>query len=380
MLILKNCNYLSKDRIFVKGNMGIDNDTIVNLGEFKINTDDTIVDLEGAKVIPGLIDIHFHGAVGCDVMEASPKDLNKIASYLAENATTSYLPTTITSSKKDLFNALSNIREASENSTTALASIEGVHIEGPYINSEKKGCHDVNYMRVPLKEEFDELKSRLGDDLQLHFTIAPEIKGAEEFITYACKSGATVSIGHTNAKSETVKAALSWGANIFTHLYNAMRGIDHREPGVAGTALNSDSYVELICDGVHVHPDIVNITYKLKGSEKLVLVTDAMKASGLGDGVYDFGGFKVIVKEGIARQENGTLASSTLTMLNAVKNIMKFTGASLAEAVQMGSENPARALGIFDKVGSIENGKKADLVVLDDNMDILSVYCRGKKF
>ncbi|MCM0649662.1 N-acetylglucosamine-6-phosphate deacetylase [Clostridium swellfunianum] len=379
MLILKNCSYLSKDRNFVTGNIAVDKDTIVNIGDFNISSEDIVVDLNGKKVIPGLIDIHFHGAVGYDVMDASPEEFNKISSYLAKCGTTSYLATTITSSKKNLFVALSNIKEAANNKHLAQASIEGVHIEGPYINSEKKGCHDVNYMRAPLNSEFDELKSGFGDTLELHFTIAPEIQGAEEFIKYACKSGATVSIGHTNAKTETVKAALGWGANIFTHLYNAMRGIDHREPGVAGTALNSDSYVELISDGVHVHPDIVNITYKLKGSEKLVLVTDAMKAAGLGDGTYDFGGFKVIVKDGIARQENGTLASSTLTMLNAVKNIMKFTGASLEEAVRMGSENPARAAHIFDRVGSIETGKKADLVVLNDNLEVQSVYCRGKQ-
>lgn len=243
MIVLKNCNYLSSSRFFASGNIGVENGIISNLGKFHIDPADRVVDMNGARVIPGLIDIHFHGAVGHDIMGASPEDLGKISSYLAKSGTTAYLATTITSSKEVLLNTLCNIKEYCNNKAAAQATIEGVHIEGPYISPEKKGCHDVNYMKPPSKKEFEEIKMMLGDGMQIHFTIAPEIEGAEDFISYVCKSGATVSIGHTNAKSETVKCALKCGANIFTHLYNAMRGIDHREPGASGTALNSDSYV-----------------------------------------------------------------------------------------------------------------------------------------
>jgi N-acetylglucosamine-6-phosphate deacetylase len=377
MLVLRNCSYLNSLGVFITGDIGVIEDTIVELGIIDIQESDEVIDISGLTVIPGLIDIHFHGALGYDIMEASQENMKKISSYLAKNGTTSFMATTITSTKETLLETLANINQIFKTSNNLNSSIVGVHIEGPYISSLKKGCHNAEWMRIPSLEEYADIRKAVGDVLSVHITLAPELDGALEFMKHAVKEGVTVSIGHSNADYKTTKSALNSGAVIFTHLYNAMRGIDHREPGVVGAALNSDSYVEIICDGIHVHPDIVNMTWRLKGSDKIVLVTDAMKAAGLGDGIYEFGGFKILVSDGIARKEDGTLASSTLSMLDAVKNMIKFTGITLEQAVQMATKNPAKAVGIFGQVGSIEVNKKADLVILNKDLNIVDVYRKG---
>jgi N-acetylglucosamine-6-phosphate deacetylase len=378
MLLLKNCKYLSPEGFFTDGDIEIRNEEIVSSGRISSAADGEVLDLKGLRIIPGFIDIHFHGAMGYDIMDAPLEGFKQIANYLVKNGTTSFLATTITSPKQNLENTLKMIYTIAEKEDNIFASILGVHVEGPFINQVKKGCHNANWMRCPAVDEFEDLKKILGTDLKTHMTVAPEVEGALEFIKYASANGASISIGHSNATADITKKAIENGAVSFTHLFNAMRGIDHREPGVAGAALNSKCFVELICDGVHVHPDIVKLIYKLKGSESIILVTDAMKAAGLGDGQYEFGGFKVIVHDRIARKEDGTLASSTLTMLNAVKNIIEFTGSSLEEAVLMATRNPAQAIGAYDKVGSIETGKRADLVALNDNLDIAKVFSKGK--
>jgi N-acetylglucosamine-6-phosphate deacetylase len=378
MILLKNCKYLSPEGIFVIGDLAIDDTEIVDPGIINTPVEPVVIDLNGLRVVPGFIDIHFHGAMGYDIMDASLEEFKKISDYLINGGTTSFLATTITSPKQELIDTIKKIRCASQESDGKFSSILGVHVEGPYINRVKKGCHKADWMRCPSTEELGELREILGPDLKIHMTLAPEIEGAMEFIKCAVQKGVSISIGHSNATAEITCESIANGANCFTHLFNAMKGIDHREPGVAGAALNSDSFVELICDGVHVHPDMINIVYRLKGKDQIILVTDAMKAAGLGDGTYEFGGFKVIVDKGVARKEDGTLASSTLTMLDAVKNMVMFTKISLEEAILMATRNPAQAIGVYDKVGSIEIGKRADLVILDENMNIVEILCGGK--
>lgn len=378
MIYLKNGKYLTFDGQIKSSSLLLDGELIKSTDQTSLSEEGhEIIDISGMTVIPGFIDIHFHGAVGSDVMFASPEDILKISDYLAKNGTTSFLPTTITSTHDDLLQALLNIKKASKLSSPG-ASIEGVHIEGPYISPKQKGCHEPKLMRCAQDSEYDELKNIISE-LKLHFTVAPETQNAIDFISYVVSHDDTVSIGHSDADSIQTQDALQAGATVFTHLFNAMKGINHREPGVAGTALCSDAYVELICDGVHVNPEIMKLVYKIKGKEKIILVTDAMQAAGLGDGDYIFGGLKVIVRDGIARNENGNLASSTLTMLAAVKNMIKFTGASLADAVQMATLNPARLLGLDNYIGSIDEGKRADLLVLDNNLNIIMVFCKGTR-
>ena len=377
MLILKNGLFLSAEGKFEKGDIAICDDTISSIGSLPGDGEASeIFDVEGCKVVPGLIDIHCHGAVGHDVMTSSPPQLKEIAEHLAKNGTTSFFPTTITSRMEDLLNVLRNVKEASKMAGCG-SSIEGVHIEGPYINAAHKGCHDPSLIKQPTLEEYESFREIMGD-LKIHMTVAPEMPGNMEFIKYAVSKGSTVGIGHSDGNCSDVKKGLEAGATIFTHLFNGMRGIHHREPGVAGTALASDAFVELICDGIHVHPEIIKMVYRVKGKEKIVLVTDAMQATGFGDGEFSFGGFRVFVKDGIARKEDGTLAGSTLTMFKAIKNMMKFTGIPLEDAVSMASLNPAKVVGLSHITGSIQPGKRADLVVIDGSMEIKMVFCRGK--
>ncbi|MCX7745756.1 MAG: N-acetylglucosamine-6-phosphate deacetylase [Clostridia bacterium] len=377
MILLKNGRYLTPEGKFVKGDILIDGEKIAAIHEcIKTEENFEVIELDCMKVVPGLIDIHFHGAVGHDVMAASSEELCKISKHLVKEGTTAFLPTTITAELEEIENAVRNVRNAADMCGIG-ASIEGVHIEGPFISPKQKGCHEVDKMISPKAEYYNKYKKIMGD-LKVHITVAPEIDGAMEFINYVSREGGSTSIGHSDGNFDTIQEAIAQGANIFTHLFNCLKGLHHREPGGVGTALLSDAYVELICDGIHVHPGMVNMVYRLKGKEKIVLVTDAMQAAGLGDGEYFFGGFTIKVDRGIARKEDGTLASSTLSMWNAVKNIMNFAGIPLEEAVQMASTNPAKAVDIYDKTGSIEAGKRADLLVVDDNLSIKQIFCKGK--
>lgn len=378
MILLKGGSYLSPKCIFEKADILIADEKIQAI-ESNIEPKDsyTNVDLKGDKVIPGFIDIHMHGALGYDVMTANPSQIIHIADHLAKEGTTSFFPTTITADIKEIGNAIQNIQQASGLNKSG-ASIEGIHVEGPYINPKQKGCHDTTKMKSPDFEEYEEFKSLAGD-LKLHMTVAPELSNSIEFIEYASKDNSTMGIGHSDGDYDTIREALNHGARIFTHLFNAMKGIHHREPGVAGAALLSDAYVELICDGIHVHPDNIQLVYRLKGKDKIILVSDAMQAKGLGDGRYQFGGFTVVVSKGIARKEDGSLASSTLSMFEAVKNMARFADIGFEEAVQMATLNPARAVGIDDITGSVEAGKRADLIVIDKAFKMQSVFCRGKR-
>lgn len=379
MFVLRNGYYLPPAGSFVEGDIAIDNGKIISVGPVPAaegNIEN--IDLQGLRVIPGLVDIHTHGALGYDVMAASPMELKEVAGFIGRNGVTSFLPTTITSEIKYVNKALENIKAASEIGDNG-ASIEGVHIEGPYINAKHKGCHETSWIKPADIKEYENFKSILGDKLKIRITVAPEIPGALEFIKHVSSRGDSITIGHTDADSNTVKEAVENGANSFTHLFNAMKGIHHREPGTVGAALSGEAFVELICDGIHVHPDVIKMVYKIKGADKILLVTDAMHATGLGDGDYLFGGLKIKVTGGIARTEDGALAGSTLILWNAVKNMMKFAGVSFEEAVRMATINPAKVIGIDNITGSIETGKRADLVVVDEAFDIKAVFCKGKR-
>jgi len=378
MLLLKNVCYLSADWEFARGDILVDDGKITDIA-VDINPLEgwEVINLDGYKAIPGLIDIHTHGAVGYDVMTASVNQFVELSRYLATTGTTAFLPATTTSEHESIKKALKTIREISHLEYEG-ALIEGVHIEGPYINVKQKGCHEACLIKPPCIEEYEEFRKTLGEDLKMHITVAPELDGALDFIKHAKSRGSSLSLGHSDANSDILREALKSGASCFTHLFNAMKGIHHREPGVAGTALVENAYVEIICDGVHVHPDIVKLVYMIKGSDSIVLVTDAMQAAGLGDGKYNFCGDEIKVINGVARKEDGSLAGSTLTLLEAVRNFSQFTGASFEATVKMACSNPARVIGTESITGSIETGKRADIVVLSRSMEIEMVFCRGR--
>jgi N-acetylglucosamine-6-phosphate deacetylase len=377
MLLLKNGRVLDDALGFVPRWVVVDGDRIVEVcdgpppGVF-----DEVIDVAGQRVVPGFVDLHFHGARGIDVMAADAQRLDELRLYQAEHGTTSFLATTITSRMSELLAAVERI--SSHSSAGAGARIAGIHIEGPYINPKQKGCHRIEWMKEPELSDYEPFRARAAGG-RLHFTIAPELRGSSAFIAAATDAGATVSLGHSDATAAQALGGLHAGGTVFTHLFNAMTGLHHREPGMVGAALTSSAFVELICDGIHVRPEAVDLVYRCKGKDQIVLVTDAMHAAGLGDGDYEFGGYRVSVKDGVARNEEGRLASSTITMLDAVRNAMRFTGARLEEVIAMATRNPARVIGMEGRLGSLRPGAAADLVVLDDQLEIDVVLCGGRR-
>lgn len=375
MLVFQNGSYLPAVGPFTAGDVAVENGRIREVGRFTGEGGQRL-DAGGLYVIPGLIDIHTHGALGYDASLTDAEGFARLSDFYARGGVTSFMATTITDSMENLCRSIDRIRAAAEREQPS-AAILGVHTEGPFLSPAHAGCHDPRLLQAPQLDALREMARRLGKNLKLRVTIAPELPGAMDFISETVKLGGSVGIGHTDADEKTALEALRHGANAFTHLFNAMRGIHHREPGCAGEGLLSDAFVELICDGVHLHPDIVKMVYKMKGAAKIVAVTDSLPATGLPDGHVVFGGVDVEVKNGIARTNDGTLAGSTLLLRDAVLNIARFTGMSLEDAVRMATINPARVVGLEDEIGSVEPGKRADLVVVDGGFHIKAVVCRG---
>jgi len=341
--------------------------------------------LTGAEVIegkdkfiaPGYIDIHVHGGGGSDVMDGNYEAINQIAIAHSHFGTTSFLPTTMTMSKEKIICSLRSICEAVKKGTEG-AEILGIHTEGPYINPEKKGAQREEDIKKVSIEEFLEFNQASGNLIRL-VTIAPEMPGAIDFIRWLHKQGIIVSVGHSNATYVQTQAGIQAGLSHVTHTFNAMRGLHHREPGVVGAALTSPELtVEVIADGIHIHPVVIKILIKARENEKIVLITDAMRAAGLKEGTYDLGGQEVIVTKRQARLKDGTLAGSVLTMDKAVKNMVSKVGVPLPKAIQMASFNPARSIGIDDKKGSLEPGKDADIVILNKNLETELTIVAGK--
>ena len=340
-------------------------------------TEAEVIEGKDKFIVPGYIDMHVHGGGGSDVMDGDYEAINQIAIAHSHFGTTSFLPTTMTMSKDKIIRSLRSICEAVKKGTEG-AEILGIHMEGPYINPEKKGAQKEEEIKKISIEEFLEFNQASGNLIRL-VTIAPEMPGAIGLIKYLYKQGIIASVGHTNATYVQVQAGIQAGLSHVTHAFNAMRELHHREPGVVGAALTSPELtVEVIADGIHIHPIVLKILTKIKEGEKIVLITDAMRAAGIKEGTYDLGGQEVIVAKGQARLKDGTLAGSVLTMDKAVKNMVNKVGIQLPKAIQMASFNPARSIGIDDKKGSLEPGKDADIVILNKNLETELTIVAGK--
>jgi len=335
-----------------------------------------------SRIVPGFIDIHTHGAFGVDMISSDCDKLAEMSGYYAENGITTIFPSTSSARHEIIMKMIEEVKKAKNK---AKINFDGIHLEGPYINKNRAGAHSLELIKLPNLTELDDITSAVLDcGLKLHITIAPELDGAYEFIETAIKKGATITLGHTEASGEVIKKAVELGANSFTHLFNAMSPIHHRNAGVAGNALVGNTYVEIICDGIHLCPEIVNLVYKAKGCEKIIIVSDSMSASGLPEGEYNLGASKeVIVENGKAFIKNPdgteTIAGSTTNLYKELKNFMKFTGQSLEESLLTVTKNPAECVGIYDKKGSVETGKDADFIVLDKDNAIKEVYVNGEK-
>ena len=336
-----------------------------------------IIDAGEGFIVPGFIDMHVHGGGGFDIMDGKYEAVQQVAAAHSRFGTTAFLPTTMTMSKDKIIESLKSVKKAFVKGT-GTAEILGVHLEGPYINSERKGAQKKEDIKNPSIEEFLEFNLASGNLIRL-VTIAPEMPGAIELIHWLSKHKIIASVGHSNATYEQAQKSIRAGLNHVTHTFNAMRGLDNHEPGVVGAALSSPGLtVEMIADGVHLHPAVMKILTRVKGAEKIVLITDAIRATSMPEGTYDLGGQDVIVTDGQARLKDGTLAGSILTMDKAVRNMISMVGVSLSEAIQMATINPARCLGVQDRKGSLAAGKDADIIILDKELKVKLTMVKGK--
>lgn len=360
-------NEIVEDRILLFDNKIID---IVEDLMLSDSDDMEIIDAQGAYVSPGFIDIHIHGSGGADVMDATKESLEVLSTTLLQTGTTSFLATTMTMSTEDIHNALQNIQD--HRAQVSGANILGVHLEGPFINKVKHGAQDKAYVQAPnmelIEDYIDEIKM---------ITIAPEEEGGEPFIKHVAKvyPHIILSIGHSDASYEESKKSFQWGISHATHLFNAMNPYHHRKPGIVGAVFDSEVTCDIIADLVHTHPSTLALTYQMK-KDKLILITDAMRAGCMHSGSYDLGGQHVEVCEGKAVLEDGALAGSVLKLNEALFNMRKHTAMSLSEVVASATEAPAQKLGI--NKGQLRKGYDADIVIFDEDFSIISTIVNGE--
>ena len=342
---------------------GVITDVTVKSGKIesvgKSDAEGNIIDLEGALLFAGLVDIHTHGANGSDTMDS---DIYELARYMKQRGTTSFLPTTMTDSIENLVRVTD---VALENNDEDRANIIGFHIEGPYISKKYKGAQNADHIKDPDIAEFSRLKN------VKMVTVAPELEGGIEFVRAVSEKGIAVSLGHTDADFETADKALKSGACCLTHTFNAMPPLHHRQAGPVGAALVNNAYVQVICDGEHIHHSVVLALYRMFGTDRMILISDGIRATGLSDGEYSFGNQKINVQNGIARTKNGNLAGSTATLFDCVKRAIEF-GIPAADAFKMASHTPATLLNL--KKGRIEAGYDAEFVVTDESYNLIETY------
>lgn len=358
---LRNVNLLNGSFSFELADITF-SDRIEKIEPAGTNMLENSIDMEGKILIPGLVDMHTHGAIGLDGMD-STIDFHKWQKWLLSNGITTFLPATVTATFDEIRAALANLKEA-----------EGINLEGPFLSPGRKGAHDETKM-VPVDLNF---LNEMKDQVRIT-TIAPEEYDNLDKIKDVVKMGIKVSLGHCELDYDMAKQAFDNGATVVTHIFNAMNGLSHRAPGVVGAALENDNvFCEVIADGIHLHPSVVMMVYRHIGSDRMILISDCMAATGLCDGEYRLGGLHVTVHDRTARTDDGAIAGSTFQLMDMVRSVHKF-GVPLGDAVKMATLTPARAVDLAAHVGSIEVGKKANLVVLDADLNIEDVYYLGQK-
>lgn len=340
--------------------------------------DGRVVDAAGLKIVPGFIDTHTHGAVGVDVNGATAEDLEKISVFMASKGTTSWQCSILTDTQEQTEWCIGEFKRH-ETMEQNGADLVGIHLEGPFLAREYKGAMPEHLLKkndIPLIRHYQALS---GGKIN-YITISPELEGVQEMIPTLRQLGIVVGIGHSGATYDQAMSAIALGATVGTHVGNAMRLFHQHEPAIFGAVMESDVYCETICDGRHLVPGSVRMYAKCKGLDRIVAITDSIMAAGLPDGNYHLGVNDVVVVDGDAKlASDGTRAGSTLTQDVALKNMLKWLPNTLEEILPTLTENPAREMGLWDRKGSIADGKDADLVLLDENADIVHVFARGKQ-
>lgn len=377
LMLIKNIKIITPYEILIGFGVKIKDGRIIDINlEHLLNEQgEEIIDGQGYYLSPGFIDIHNHGNSGYDVMDSTEEAIDKMGEFHISKGVTSYLGTIITSSYDDMIKAMENIA-AYENKRNK-ANILGIHLEGPFFDIGKKGAQPEEFIRLPNLKDVENMISISQGKMKM-VSLAPELKGSLEVIQKLKQNNITVAMAHTNSTFESAKRGIDYGITVATHLYNGMRSFSHREPGVIGVSLTDDRvYCEVIYDRIHLHDGAVEIALKMKGYDKIILVSDAMMAAGLEDGEYMLGNQKVFVKEGAARLASGNLAGSTLNLHEAVWNMVNFLDIPLHEIIKMATLNPAKAIFEDKDLGSVEIGKIADLILFDKDINIKNVIKGG---
>ncbi|MDD6176162.1 MAG: N-acetylglucosamine-6-phosphate deacetylase [Firmicutes bacterium] len=376
-MLLKNATILNGEFHRVKGDLLMQGETIVQIGEQIEAPGEQALDCSGKLLVPGLIDIHTHGAVGCDHSSGDPEALRKIAEYEGKNGVTAFLPTTMTISEEAIRKAAVNVRDYCKTEHAGATPL-GVHMEGPFFSQAKRGAQPPEWIREPDAEMFRRLNAACGGMIKI-VDVAPEVDGALEFIR-AVKGEAVVSVAHTAADYDQTRAAFEAGASHAIHLYNGMTGATHRAPGVVGAVWDTpDVTAELICDGIHIHPAMLRSTFRLLG-RRVVMISDSLEAAGMPDGArfLDAGGHEITVTNGKATLADGTIAGSSTNLMECVRRVIGF-GVELETAFYAASFAPAKVIGCEKLLGSLEPGKRADVVILDEALQPAGVFIKGKR-
>ncbi|MCD9024867.1 N-acetylglucosamine-6-phosphate deacetylase [Cohnella silvisoli] len=377
-----NAKIITPSGVLKNGSIRVKAGIITAIGngtDSPVHSDIETIDANGSWVIPGFIDVHVHGGAGHDFMDAGTEGLAAITKFHASHGTTRMLATTLTASRDDLTAAIDRVSSFMSTSMP-YAQIIGVHLEGPFVNVKWKGAQNPAYILPPQIEWLEDWVARFPGIIKIQ-TLAPETEGALDYIEKLALNGIVPSCGHTDATYEQIIAAADRGLRHAVHTFNAMTPLHHRQPGTVGAVLTDDRIIgEVIADGHHVHPAGIKLLTKAKGTNNVILVTDAMAAAGMPDGDYDIGGLPVHMSCGVARlKEGGSLAGSTLTMISAVQYLVREIGVTLEEASRMASANPARQLGIDDVTGTLEAGKAADFLLLDSSLELQTIWVGGRK-
>lgn len=368
-MILRNANIFQPDGSFRHGDIFIQGE------RFAESAEGDCLDLHGLTAIPGLVDLHFHGCVGYDFCAGTQEAISAIARYEASVGVGAICPATMTYPEE----TLNRIADAATSYYTedGGAELVGINMEGPFLAESKKGAQNAAYLHAPDAELFRRLQTRAGGLFRL-CAIAPEIEGGLDCIRALAKE-VRISLAHTAADYDTARAAFAAGAKQVTHLYNAMLPYSHRAPGLIGAAFDAAETVELIADGVHVHPAAVRLTFHAFGDDRVILISDSMMATGMPDGAYSLGGQQVQVRGNRATLADGTIAGSATNLLNCMRIAVREMGIPLGSAVKAASTNPARALGLSSRFGSIAPGKTANLILLDESLTVKGIYLRGQQ-
>lgn len=369
-----NGRVFEKQGHFIEGSVCFFEGRILSQEDYeKLSCEETVIDAKGCYVIPGLTDIHFHGCMGSDCCDATEEAFRTMARYELRQGVTSITPATMTVSEETL-SAICRTARTFESSDGA--DFCGLYMEGPFISPAKKGAQNGKYVHPADTAMLNRLSDLSGGKIRT-VVVAPETEGALDFISEN-HGRINISIAHTTADYDTAKEAIERGASQLTHLYNAMPPFSHRAPGPIGAAADDSSCMaELICDGIHIHPAVVRTTFKMFGDERIILISDSMRATGMEDGEYDLGGQKVIVRGNLAVLEDGTIAGSATNLMDCVRTAVKKMDIPLASAVKCAAVNPARAVGIDDDYGTLEPGKYANIVILNDELEIEKIFHHG---